>query len=60
MTIRSYDKHAGERLEAYVKERINNYALSKFNTYRNDISKRMKQEKLPKVYMFLVVNMFLI
>jgi len=35
------------------------YDLSKFDAYRKDISKRMKQKDLPQVDLLLVVNMFL-
>jgi type I restriction enzyme R subunit len=35
------------------------YDLSKFDAYRKDISKRMKQKDLPQVDILLVVNMFL-
>ena len=49
----SPDKHAGEHLGACM------YDLSKFDAYRKDISKRMKQKDLPQVDLLLVVNMFL-
>jgi len=35
------------------------YDLSKFDAYRRDISKRLKQKDLPQVDLLLVVNMFL-
>lgn len=35
------------------------YDISKFDAYRRDISKRMKQKDLPQIDLLLVVNMFL-
>lgn len=59
----SPDKHAGEHLEACMKDYNDmfdtDYDLSKFDAYRKDISKRMKQKELPQVDLLLVVNMFL-
>ena len=59
----SPDKHAGEHLEACMKDYNDmfgtDYDLSKFDAYRKDISKRMKQKDLPQVDLLLVVNMFL-
>ena len=57
------DKHAGEHLEACMKDYNamfgTDYDLTKFDAYRKDISKRMKQKDLPQVDLLLVVNMFL-
>lgn len=36
-----------------------NYDVSKFDAYRKDVSKRLKQKDLPQVDVLLVVNMFL-
>ncbi|MCR4553977.1 MAG: type I restriction endonuclease subunit R [Succinivibrionaceae bacterium] len=59
----SPDKQAGEHLEACMKDYNKmfgtDYDLSKFDAYRKDISKRMKQKNLPQVDLLLVVNMFL-
>lgn len=59
----SPDKHAAEHLEACMKDYNEmfgtDYDLSKFDAYRKDISKRMKQKDLPQVDILLVVNMFL-
>jgi len=59
----SPDKHAGEHLEACMKDYndmfCTDYDLSKFDAYRKDISNRMKQKDLPQVDLLLVVNMFL-
>lgn len=59
----SPDKHAGEYLEACMKDYNDmfgtDYDLGKFDAYRKDISKRMKQKDLPQVDLLLVVNMFL-
>lgn len=59
----SPDKHAGEHLEVCMKDYNDmfgtDYDLSKFDAYRKDISKRMKQKDLPQVDLLLVVNMFL-
>ena len=51
----------------YLEECMNDYNqmfgtdfdLSKFDAYRKDISKRLKQKSLPQVDLLLVVNMFL-
>ncbi|MFR1807341.1 MAG: type I restriction endonuclease subunit R [Pygmaiobacter massiliensis] len=59
----SPDKHASEHLEACMKDYNamfgTDYDLSKFDAYRKDISKRMKQKDEPQVDLLLVVNMFL-
>ena len=59
----SPDMHAAEYLEACMKDYNDlfntDYDLSKFDAYRKDISKRMKQKDLPQVDLLLVVNMFL-
>ena len=59
----SPDKHAAENLEDCMKDYNEmfgtDYDLSKFDAYRKDISKRMKQKDLPQVDLLLVVNMFL-
>lgn len=59
----SPDKHASEHLEACMKDYNKmfgtDYELSKFDAYRKDISKRMKQKDIPQVDLLLVVNMFL-
>lgn len=59
----SPDKHASEHLESCMKDYNDmfgtDYDLSKFDAYRKDISKRMKQKDLPQVDLLLVVNMFL-
>ena len=59
----SPDKHAAEHLESCMKDYNEmfgtDYDLSKFDAYRKDISKRMKQKELPQVDILLVVNMFL-
>ena len=59
----SPDQHASEQLEACMKDYNlmfnKDYDLSKFDAYRKDISKRMKQKDLPQVDLLLVVNMFL-
>ena len=59
----SPDMHACERLESCMKDYNDmfgtDYDLSKFDAYRKDISKRMKQKDLPQVDLLLVVNMFL-
>ena len=59
----SPDKHASEHLESCIKDYneifATNYDLSKFDAYRKDISKRMKQKDIPQVDLLLVVNMFL-
>lgn len=59
----SPDKYAGEHLEVCMKDYNDmfgtDYELSKFDAYRKDISKRMKQKDLPQVDLLLVVNMFL-
>ena len=59
----SPDKHAAEHLETCMKDYNDmfgtDYDLSRFDAYRKDISKRMKQKDLPQVDLLLVVNMFL-
>lgn len=59
----SPDEHASEQLESCMKDYNamfgTDYDLSKFDAYRKDISKRMKQKDLPQVDLLLVVNMFL-
>ena len=59
----SPDKHAAQYLEDCMKDYNaifgTDYDLSKFDAYRKDISKRMKQKDLPQVDLLLVVNMFL-
>lgn len=59
----SPDKHAAEYLEECMKDYNKmfgtDYDLSKFDAYRKDISKRMKQKDVPQVDLLLVVNMFL-
>lgn len=59
----SPDQHACEWLETCMKDYNamfgTDYDLSKFDAYRKDISKRMKQKDLPQVDLLLVVNMFL-
>lgn len=59
----SPDKHAAEYL-AQCMDDYNGmfgteYDISKFDAYRKDISKRMKQKDLPQIDILLVVNMFL-
>lgn len=57
------DQSAAEQLEKCMKDYNEmfgtDYDLSKFDSYRKDISKRMKQRKIPQVDILLVVNMFL-
>lgn len=57
------DKHAAQNLEDCMKDYNEmfgtDYDLSKFDAYRKDISKRMKQKDLPQIDLLLVVNMFL-
>ena len=59
----SPDKHAAQQLESCMKDYNEmfgtDYDLSKFDAYRKDISKRLKQKDLPQVDLLLVVNMFL-
>lgn len=59
----SPDQHASEMLESCMKDYNEmygtDYDISKFDAYRKDISKRMKQKDLPQVDLLLVVNMFL-
>lgn len=59
----SPDQHASENLEECMKDYNamfgTDYDLSKFDAYRKDISKRMKQKDLPQIDLLLVVNMFL-
>ena len=57
------DKHACEYLEECMNDYNEmfgtDYDLTKFDAYRKDISKRMKQKDKPQVDLLLVVNMFL-
>lgn len=57
------DKHACEQLETCMDDYNGmfgtDYDLTKFDAYRKDISKRMKQKDLPQIDLLLVVNMFL-
>ena len=59
----SPDKHAAEHLSACMKDYNEmfgtDYDLTKFDAYRKDISRRMKQKDVPQVDLLLVVNMFL-
>ena len=59
----SPNQHAAEQLEACMKDYNKmfntDYDLGKFDAYRKDISKRMKQKELPQIDLLLVVNMFL-
>ena len=59
----SPDKHSSEYLEQCMRDYNSmfdtDYDISKFDAYRKDISKRMKQKNLPQVDLLLVVNMFL-
>ena len=59
----SPDQHAAEYLDKCMKDYNamfgTDYDLTKFDAYRKDISKRMKQKDLPQVDLLLVVNMFL-
>ena len=59
----SPDKHAVEYLtdcmNDYNEMFGTDYDPSKFDAYRKDISKRMKQKELPQIDLLLVVNMFL-
>ena len=59
----SPDKHASENLQECMDDYNalfgTDYDLSKFDAYRKDISKRMKQKDLPQIDLLLVVNMFL-
>lgn len=59
----SPDKHAAEHLELCMNDYNAMYGtdfdVSKFDAYRKDISKRMKQKDMPQVDILLVVNMFL-
>lgn len=48
-----------ECMDDYNKMFGTEYDISKFDAYRKDISKRMKQKDLPQVDLLLVVNMFL-
>ena len=57
------DKHACQCLEDCMQDYNSmfgtDYDLTKFDAYRKDISKRMKQKDLPQIDLLLVVNMFL-
>ena len=59
----SPDECAAEQLEScmkdYNEEFGTDFDITKFDAYRKDISKRMKQKDLPQVDLLLVVNMFL-
>lgn len=59
----SPDKHAVEHLSDCMNDYNEmfgtEYDPSKFDAYRKDISKRMKQKELPQIDLLLVVNMFL-
>ena len=59
----SPDEHASEQLTECMKDYNamfgTDYDLGKFDAYRKDISKRMKQKDEPQVDLLLVVNMFL-
>lgn len=59
----SPDKHAAQHLQECMDDYNDmfgtDYDISKFDAYRKDISKRMKQKDLPQVDLLLVVNMFL-
>ena len=59
----SPDKHAAEHLSSCMKDYNEmfgtDYDLTKFDAYRKDISRRMKQKDVPQVDLLLVVNMFL-
>ncbi len=57
------DEHSSELLERCMKDYNEIYGtafdLEKFDAYRKDIAKRMKQKDLPQVDILLVVNMML-
>lgn len=57
------DEHSSELLERCMKDYNELYGtaydLEKFDAYRKDIAKRMKQKDLPQVDILLVVNMML-
>lgn len=57
------DEHSCQYLEECMKDYNEmfgtDFDLSKFDAYRKDISKRLKQKSLPQVDLLLVVNMFL-
>lgn len=59
----SPDYHASEQLEQCMKDYNKtfgtDYDITKFDAYRKDISKRMKQKDIPQIDILLVVNMFL-
>ena len=59
----SPDKYAAENLEECMRDYNamfgTDHDLTRFDAYRKDISKRMKQKNLPQVDLLLVVNMFL-
>ena len=52
-------KHLQECMDDYNRMFGTDYELSKFDAYRRDISKRMKQKDLPQIDLLIVVNMFL-
>ncbi len=57
------DEHSAELLQRCMKDYNETfgtaYDLDKFDAYRKDIAKRMKQKDLPQVDILLVVNMML-
>ena len=57
------DEHSSELLERCMKDYNQIYGtafdLDKYDAYRKDIAKRMKQKNLPQVDILLVVNMML-
>lgn len=57
------DKNSAEHLEACINDYNatfgTDFDLSKFDAYRKDISKRMKQKTEPQIDLLIVVNMFL-
>ncbi len=59
----SPDKHASEYLQQCMDDYKDMFGtefdISKFDAYRKDISKRMKQKDMPQIDILLVVNMFL-
>lgn len=58
-----HDKHSMEYLQECMDDYNDmfgtDYDISKFEAYRKDISKRMKQKDMPQVDLLLVVQMFL-
>lgn len=55
----NYKKEQEYCIEDYNKLFQTDYTLEKFDTYRKDISRRMKQKETPQIDLLLVVNMFL-